>query len=207
MNKQKSALLALGLATFAWAATGSDWQSSVAHTWAFKAQQGEVKISLIVAPPTTQAPSLELDYTEGAHPSVAEEVGFLSQVLRELPAHGVDPRHLCCLSVSGWAEPEVKEQMAKAALHSETWRSRNTVVGGGERVAEDLLRSLGSYDGFNAAFAPYGLTLKLAGLEKVLSVRCMELKLSDATCNRHHNVTVPVAAHVYFNVQTTAPSN
>jgi hypothetical protein len=173
-------------------------QSKPNKTWEFKALQGTVTMELFVNsyPGHPEVPSLDILYSDGAPPSLVEEVGFIREVLHQLPGLGVDPRSLTSISMPGFAEPEVQQRVAIAALHSKAWRSPSTTVGGAERILEDLLHSLGAYDAFNAAFEEYGLGIKTIGAEKVASAKCLNLKISDLLCNVHHNVRVPTGANL-----------
>jgi hypothetical protein len=173
-------------------------QSQPAKTWEFKAQRGTLTIELFVNsyPGRPDIPSLDMIYSDDSRPSLGEEVGFIREVLHQLPGLGVDPHTLSVISMPGFAEPEVQQRVAIAALHSKEWRSRVTVLGGGERVVADLLNSLGAYDAFNGALEEYGLYIKAIGAEKVASAKCLDLKISDALCNAHHNVQVPTGANL-----------
>jgi hypothetical protein len=166
-------------------------------TWEFKAQQGIITVDLFVNsyPGHPEVPSLDMLYSNDARPSLAEEVGFVREVLHQLPGLGVDPHSISVISMRGFAEPEVKERLAIAALHSKAWQSQTTVIGGAERVVQDLLNSLGAYDPFNAAFEEYGLRVKVGGVEKVSSAKCLDLKISDPFCSIHHNPHLPTGAN------------
>jgi hypothetical protein len=174
----------------------TDSASGTRKTWEFKTQHGLVKIGLLLDPSRPNAPSLEILYEGEAHPSVAEEVGFVRKVLRELPGLGVDPHTLRSTCMRGFAEPEVTRAVATAALHSTAWDRRTTITGGAERVVEDLLNSLGIYNGFNAAFADYGLSVKVESIEKVAIARCRDVKISGITCNPHSHSRIPVGANL-----------
>jgi|SRR5579863_3442800 len=182
-------------------------QSLTRKTWDFKDQQGIVRIELIIDPSSPTIPSLGILYENGAHPSLSEESGFIRDVLRQLPGLGVDPHNLRSVSMPGFAEPEVAQRVANAALHSEAWQSFTTVRGGAERVVKDLLNSLGAYDGFNAAFEEYGLRVTVGAIEKVSSAKCLDLKISDPLCSIHHNVRVPTGANVYLDIEKTVGSH
>ena len=173
-------------------------QSQPKKTWEFKAQRGTVTIELFVNsyPGHPAIPSLDMIYSDDSEPSLGEEAVFIREVLHQLPGLGVDPRSLSVVSMRGFAEPEVVQRVAVAALHSKAWRSRVTVSGGAERVVEDLLNSLGAYDAFSIALEEYGLRIKTIGAEKVSSAKCLDLKISDALCNAHHNVQVPTGANL-----------
>jgi hypothetical protein len=173
-------------------------QSQPKKIWEFDAHRGTVTIELFVNsyPGHPDIPSLDMIYSDDAHPSLGEEVGFLRDVLHQLSGLGVDPRNLSVISMNGFAEPEVRQGIARAALHSKEWRSPVTVVGGAERVVVDLLGSLGAYDAFNAALDEYDLYIKAIGAEKVASAKCLDLKISDPLCNIHHNVQVPTGANL-----------
>jgi hypothetical protein len=129
-------------------------QSQPKKTGEFKATQGTVTIGLSVIiglglfvnsySGHPEVPSLELLYGNGSLPSLAEEVGFIREVLHQLPGLGVDPHGLSIISMRGFAEPGVLQRAALVALHSKAWRSRVTVSRGAERVVEDLLNSLGA---------------------------------------------------------------
>jgi hypothetical protein len=153
-----------------------------------------------------EVPSLELLYGNGSLPSLAEEVGFIREVLHQLPGLGVDPHGLSIISMRGFAEPGVLQRVALAALHSKAWRSRVTVSGGAERIVEDLLNSLGAYDAFNGALEEYGLRIKTVGAEKVASAHCLELRISDPLCDVHHNVQVPTGANLTLVLEKKAKS-
>src|SRR5229473_504762 len=104
-------------------------QLQAKKTWEFKPQQGIVKIGLLVDSSFPQAPSLEILYENDAHPALAEERDFIREVLHQLPGLGVDPRNVRSISMRGFAEPDVMERIAIAALHSKAWQSRAEVVG------------------------------------------------------------------------------
>ena len=174
----------------------TDPASGTRKTWEFKTQQGLVTIGLLLDPSQPTLPSLEILYEGEAHPSVAEEVGFVREVLRELPGLGVDPHTLRSICMRGFAEPEVTRAVATAALHSTAWRRRTTITGGAERVVADLLNSLGIYNGFNAAFADYGSSVKVESIEKVAIAGCRDVKISGITCNPHANSRIPVGANL-----------
>jgi hypothetical protein len=186
---------------------GADWQSQVKKTWEFNLPGGEVKIALLNNPSLPKVSSLEILYDGEAHPSVAEEVGFIREVLHQLPAIGVDPHNLRSISMRGFAEPEVTQRVAIAALHSKAWQSFTTVKGGAERVVQDLLNSLGAYDAFNTAFEEYGLRVKVRAVEKVSSARCLDLKISDTLCSIHHNPRVPTGANLEFGIEKNVESS
>ena len=185
----------------------ADWQSDGRNTWVFKTQYGEVKIVLLKGPSSPNVWSLEILYEGDAHPSVAEEVNFLREVLHELPTHGIDSQNLRALSMRGFAEPEVRERVAIAALHSKAWRSYTKVVGGAETVVKDLLNDLKAYDAFNEAFEEHGLVVRLKGAEKVAGEKCMNLKLRDSDCNVRHNPRLPVGANLEFDIQKRIESS
>jgi hypothetical protein len=173
----------------------TDWQSHIKKTWEFKAETGTVEIVLLAFPEYPNVTSLEIVYKEDTSPSIAEEVGFIREVVRQLPSLGYHVNTLSNISIRGFREPEVRERVAIAALHSKEWQSSTKVVGGAERVVETLLNSTGVYDAFNSAFEEYGLTVRAGGVEKVAVAPCMSLKLSDSACNIHHNVQVPIGAN------------
>jgi hypothetical protein len=179
-------------------------QSQERHTWEFKSAPGEVKVLLFVDASARPVSSLEILFENGARPSLADETGFLHEVIRQLPALGVDPHTLRAITMRGFAEPEVAKKLALAALRADAWQSRSTVIGGAERVVEDLLNSLGLYDEFNGAFKDYGMVITVKGVEKVASTRCMDLRLSDPACTVRHNQLVPVGANLYFEVVNIA---
>lgn len=170
-------------------------QSEGKKSWEFKAQRGTVRIDLLTDVSRPQAPSLTISYGDSPQPSLSEEAGFIRQVLEQLSALGVDPGKLGAVHMRGFAEPEVRQRLATAALHSRAWRSRATSVGGAERVVEDLMNSVGAYDEFNAAFKDYGLRVKVTGVEKVSSDRCLNLKIPDLPCDIHHNPQLPTGAN------------
>ncbi|HEV3481169.1 MAG TPA: RHS repeat-associated core domain-containing protein [Candidatus Acidoferrales bacterium] len=167
------------------------------RTWEFRVERGTVRINLLVQSyaSRTNVPSLEILYENGAHPSLSNEARFLQKVLNDLPPLGVDPRNVTAISMRGFAEPEVRQRVAMAALHSKAWQSRATSVGGAERVVENLMNSVGVYDEFNAAFRDYGLRVKVTGVEKVSSDRCLNLKIPDLRCDIHHNPQLPTGAN------------
>jgi hypothetical protein len=113
-----------------------------------------------------------------------------------MPGIGIDPRSIRAITMRGFAEPDVKSRMASAALRSSAWRSRTKVVGGAEKVVQDLLNSLRVYDPFNVLFEQFGSQVKVEGVEKVASTNCLELKLSDSACNAKNNERVPVGANL-----------
>jgi hypothetical protein len=178
-------------------------QSQPKKTWEFRAQRGIVKIELFVNsyPGHPDIPSLDLIYSDDSQPSLGEEVGFIREVLHQLPGLGVDPHSLSVISMPGFAEPEVRQRVALAALHSKEWRSRVTALGGAERVVADFLNSLGAYDSFNSALEEYGLRIKAIGAEKVASTKCLDLKISDPLCNVRHNVQVPTGASLNLAIE------
>src|SRR5580704_416708 len=133
------------------------------NTWEFKSAPGEVKVMLFVDSSPRQTSSLEILFKNGARPSLAEETGFLHDVVHQLPGLGIDPHTLSAVTMRGFAEPEVAKNLALAALHSEAWHSRSTVIGGAERVVEDLLNSLGLYNEFDGAFRDYGMVIRVKG--------------------------------------------
>ena len=172
-----------------------DWQSNVRKTWEYKSGNGIVKIVLIVPAQLPDSPSLDVIYDGVQSLSLTQESEFLRKTVSELPDAGVDPQELTRISVRGPMERDVAQRLAVAALHSKKWASRATAEGGSERVVEDLLNSIGAYDTFNDIFAPYGLRVEVAGVEKVAVAKCMEMKLADHVCSTHHNVFLPVSAN------------
>jgi hypothetical protein len=188
------------LGTFIGVSSGTlfatDWQTQAKRTWEFKAQQGVVKISLFADSSSPKSSSLEILYDDEAHPSLMEEVGFVREVLHQLPTLGVDPGSVHSICMRGFAEPEVAQRVAIAALHSRAWGTFTTTAGGAERVVEDMLNATGAYDAFNEAFKEYGLVMSVKGVEKVASARCLGLKLSDPSCTPQHNPRVPVGANL-----------
>jgi hypothetical protein len=129
----------------------TDWQSHIKKTWEFKAETGTVEIVLLAFPKYPNVTSLEIIYKDGASPSIAEEVGFIREVVRQLPSLGYHVNTLSNISMRGFREPEVRERVAIAALHSKEWQSFTKVVGGAEQLVENLLNSTGVYDAFNSA--------------------------------------------------------
>jgi hypothetical protein len=187
-----SAFIGMLLATL----FATDWQTRAKKTWEFKAQQGVVKIALLADSSSPKSSSLEILYEDGAHPSLTEEVGYVREVLHQLPALALDPGSVHSICMRGFAEPEVAERVAIAALHSRAWGTFTTTAGGAERVVEDMLNATGAYDPFNEAFKEYGLVISVKGVEKVASARCLGLKLSDSSCTPQHNPRVPVGANL-----------
>ena len=159
--------------------SASDWQSNVKKTWEFKLPQGQVKVALLIDPAFPKISSLEILYEDGARPSVDAEGGFIRDVVQQLPSLGVDIGSLHAISMRGFAEPEVVQNVAVAALHSKDWTSRALVPGGAERVVEDLLNSAGVYNAFNRDVDKYGMVVQVQGVENVATARCMDLKLGD----------------------------
>jgi hypothetical protein len=177
---------------------GANLQTQAKKTWEFKAQHGTITIALFVNsyPGHPDVPSLDILYSDDARPSLSDEVGFVREVLHQLPVLGVDPHSLSVISMPGFAEPEVRQRIAREALHSKAWRSRVTIPGGAERVVQDLLSSLGAYNEFNSALEEYDLRIKAIGVEKVASAKCLDMKISDSLCSAHHNVQVPTGANL-----------
>lgn len=174
----------------------TDWQTQAKKTWEFKAQQGVVKIALLADSSSPKSSSLEILYDGEAHPSLKEEVGFVREVLHQLPPLGVDPGSVHSICMRGFAEPEVAQHVAIAALHSRAWGTFTTTAGGAERVVEDMLNATGAYDAFNEALKEYSLVISVQGVEKVASARCLGLKLADPSCTLKHNPRVPVGANL-----------
>jgi hypothetical protein len=172
-------------------------QTPVRKSWNFKTEGGAVRIDLL----SNQWNVLELNYDGDPHPSVAQEAGFLHEVLKEMSATGVDPHHLSSLCMRGFVEPEVQRSLAIAALHSPDWRNFTKIPGGAERVVEDLLNELKLYDGFNSSLKEYGYAVKVSGVEKVSGSNCLQLELGDALCGPQHNRSVPTGANFCLSFQ------
>jgi len=176
-----------------------DQSPSPRKTWDFTVEGGTVEIQLIVYLSPPKSSSLNIVYAGEPHPSLYQEVGFLRDVVSQLPALGVEPRDVQTISMVGFVEPEVRRRVAIAALHSKEWQSFTTVKGGAERVVTDLLNSLGVYDSVANAFGSE-VTARVKGVEKVGSSKCMDVKLSDPDCNPRHNPRVPVGANIYLEI-------
>jgi len=109
--------------------------------WAFQADPGVVKLVLHVRPDGVQLSTLDILYERGAQPSVSDEAKFLSTALQQFGEIGVDQHSLAAISMRGIAEPDVRRRIAVAALHSRAWHSRGKIIGGAERVVQDLMNS------------------------------------------------------------------
>jgi hypothetical protein len=148
-----------------------DRQAHIRNTWAFKARHGTVRVQILVEPSTPNVSTLGILYDNGADPSLAEEVSFLREVLHQLPALGIDPHSVGSITVRGFGEPDVRERLALAALHSKEWQSRATVNGGAERAVEDLLNSQHAYSALNEALDEYGLVVsEIGGVERPILI-------------------------------------
>ncbi len=185
----------------------ADAQSQYRKTWEFNVQDGTVAIGL-VTPTDFQSrplpPTLDISYRGEPHPSLAEEVGFLREVLHDLPAIGKDPHTISAIYLPGPAEPEVKRRLAVAALHSDEWHNLITKgSGNAELILEHLLNSLRVYEAFNAALAEYGLRVKAVGAEKASAAKCLDLKIPDLPCSIHHNPRVPTGANLSVVLEST----
>jgi len=190
----------LGILTTALCVTLSagDWQSNVKKKWQFALQQGTVNMALLIDPALPNVSSVSLWYEGGAHPSIAEEAGFIHQILRQLPGLGINPHSLSAITMRGCAEPEVQQGLAIAALHSQAWRLKKKSP---EGLMQDLLNSIGAYNGFNTALEEYGLVVSRVGsAEKVGTEPCKDLKLADSICAAHPNRQVPTSANLYVEI-------
>jgi hypothetical protein len=96
----------------------------------------------------------------GVTPTLAEEAGFLREVLSEMPALGFDP-HKMSHMILHMVERGVVARVVAAAVHSDKWRAHP-----GSNLAE-LLNSSGAYQELNAAFEPYGLEIAASGAEEI----------------------------------------
>ena|SRR2546425_796280 len=166
--------------------------------WEFKVQDGTLHVALVIPKEFESTPSppvLEISYEGEPHPSLAEEAGFLREVLHDLPSVGADPHALSAIYMRGPIEPEVKRRLAITALHSQEWRNFITKgFGNPELIVDHLLNSLRAYDAFNAALEEYGLQVKTVGAEKSASAKCLDLKIPDLPCSVRHNPRVPAGA-------------
>ncbi len=182
-------------------------ESHFKKTWEFKCEHGIVSVGL-VTPVDLQSralpPSLEIFYSGKAHPSLVKEVGLIREVLHEMPQLGVDPHNLSSIAMSGFAEPEVIQRVAIAALHSAEWHNFITRgTGSAEAILEHLLNSLRVYEAFNAALEEYGLRVKTVGAEKASAAKCLDLKIPDLPCSIRHNPRVPTGANLSIVLERT----
>lgn len=167
-------------------------------TWQFPSASGGVTIVLRHISGTGSTLNLDIMYEGKAQPSVAEEAQFVSEVLHDLSHAGADPQRISRITFNGFVEPEVRSRLAFAALHSKAWHLRTQTSGGGERVVEDLLNTLGLYGEFDKIVKPYGLTSEVEGVEKLASERCSRAQIPEVDCGQHGNEQVPIGAN--FNL-------
>jgi hypothetical protein len=171
------------------AGTGKSWQ--------FKTESGTVTI---VLGGTSEAPSLEMICEDDAHPSLATEVNFIKNVLKALPAVGVDPRELRGISMRGFVEPDLAQRVAIASLSSKEWKSRSIVPGGDERALKDLLNSIGAYEPLNVVLGTYGVQAKVGGVEKVSSSKCSHLSLPGVDCSQFRDPRLPTGGNIFLSL-------
>lgn len=174
---------------------GAVVQSTIKQTWEFASKPGKVTLNLLADAKYPSIYSLEILYQDGAEPSVEDEAGFLRQALQQFETIGVDQRQLTSISMRGFAEPDVRQHLGAAALHSKAWGS-SARLGVGEQVVTDLLKSTGAYGSFNAPLRDYGLVANVGSVEKVADEKCSRVPISDSACRLHPNARVPVGANV-----------
>lgn len=65
-------------------------------------------------------------------------------------------------------------------------------------MIKKVLNSIGAYNAFNPILRQYGLQVRVAGVEKVSSVKCTNLGLADIPCEVYHNPALPSGANVFI---------
>jgi hypothetical protein len=170
-------------------------QPTIKKSWDFPSKPGTVKVNLLADAKYPGIYSLEILYQDGAEPSVKDEAHFLREVLQQFETIGVDQRQLTSISMLGFAEPDVRERIGTAALHSRAWQS-SARRGLAEQVVKDLLTATGAYAPINASLREYELEAKVGSVEKVAAEKCSKVPISDAACRAHPNARVPVGANL-----------
>jgi len=90
-----------------------------------------------------------------AVPSVTDEAAFLQTVTKAMESEGMQPTRIGLLLLD-MNEPDVSEQLSKAAYESDEWHEAK--ASNHASVIIKLLNSIGAYKPFNRVFSQYGLT-------------------------------------------------
>ncbi len=172
-------------------------------TWKFRGKDGDVEITLISFEGTsgTRTASLDISSSSAASRSVIEEAGFLAAVLNGLPKEGIEAQSLTSINFR-LTEPEARRRVAIYAASSKSWRPAlktrsNAVI---YPLVTSFLNDSGAYREWNTVFRSHGLTLKVAGVEKVILEpfdRAPTKCPADADCK---NLLVPGDVLVQMNV-------
>ena len=172
-------------------------QSTIKKTWEFPSKPGTVKLNLLAEAKYPGIYSLEILYQDGAEPSLEDEAHFLHEALQQFETIGVNQRQLTSISMVGFAEPDVRQRIGAAALHSKAWQA-SARMGRDEQAVKDLLKATGAYEAFNAVLREYGLEASVGSVEKVADEKCSKVPISDGACRLHPKALVPVGANVTF---------
>jgi hypothetical protein len=166
-NNMKQIMLLLSLAFVGvYAGHSAPVQPSMQRDWNFPTANGPVTVRVSAVPSRQDGKSVyTLQIISGrAEPSVIDEAAFLRSVTKSMESEGMQPTRIVALHLE-LCEPDVSNQLSRAAYESTEWRGANTSNAG--FVVVKLLNSIGAYEPFNRVFSQYGLALKVSNAEYI----------------------------------------
>jgi hypothetical protein len=180
-------------------------EPQLTKTWKFKGQGGEVEIVLTrFAQGNHVGPtSLSISSYSGRPQSLAEEAGFLSKVLDELPNYGVELKSLDWISCR-FNLPEAVDRVATYAASSARWRGalNTTNPARAYPLVASFMNDSGAFREWESTFRKHGLRLEVASVEKVFFE---PFPKTGATCpprSNCKNLRVPTDALVQLNIHS-----
>jgi hypothetical protein len=178
-------------------------EPQLTRTWKFQGKGGEVEITLtrFAGGPT----SLSIGSLGGQVQSEVEEAGFLSKVLVDLPNYGVGLQSLDFIECRSNLT-EAVDRVATYAASSSQWRGAlyTTNPGRAYPLVASFMNTSGAFREWVSIFRQHGLTLEVAGVEKVIFE---PFSKTGATCpprSNCRNLRVPTDALVQLNIHSMA---
>jgi hypothetical protein len=172
-------------------------------TWTFQGRDGavEIKLTRFVDKDGTTPTSLHIYSPDGKPRLVAEEAGFLAQVLDDLPKAGISVESLNWISFR-FDESDAVSKVAVYAASSKQWREslKTKNVSVVYPLVTSFLNASGAYAAWDRVFKQHGLTLKVAGVEEVIMEPFSRARASCPAGVDCKNLIVPRDALVQMNV-------
>jgi hypothetical protein len=171
--------------------------------WSFQGKNATVEIELTQFPHGEGPTSLQIFSQSESPRSVAEEAEFLATVLDSLPKMGTNAQSLDFV-ILRLNESEAIDRVASCAAASKQWRPalRAGSTAATYKLVTAFLNDCRAYREWDRIFAAHGLTLKVAGVEKVILEPFSKTAAScppGAECTR---LRVPTDALVQINIET-----
>lgn len=181
---------------------GAD-EPELQKTWKFLGKRGpvEIKFTRFAQSHGREATSLSIYSPTGAPRSVAEESGFLSEVLDELPKMGISTGSLNWISLR-FNEQDAVDKVAAYAASSKQWekalKTKNDSVI--YALVTLFLSESGAYKEWDSVFRSHGLGLRVAGVEEVLMEPFSKTGAACPPAASCSNLFVPADALVQLNI-------